>query len=42
VRFLSFGIASEDGGAVLNDGLAAWKEGFGARSLPHVVYELLP
>jgi hypothetical protein len=42
VRFLSFGIASEDGGAVLNDGLAAWKEGFGARSLPHLVYELLP
>ena len=42
VRFLSFGIASEEGGAVLNDGLAAWKEGFGARSLPHLVYELLP
>ena len=42
IRFLSFGIASEDGGAVLNDGLAAWKEGFGARSLPHLVYELLP
>jgi hypothetical protein len=42
IRFLSFGIASEEGGAVLNDGLAAWKEGFGARSLPHLVYELLP
>jgi hypothetical protein len=41
VRFLSLGIASEQGGAVLNEGLTAWKEGFGARALPHLVYDLL-
>ena len=40
LRFLSFGIASEQGGEVLNEGLTAWKEGFGARALPHLVYEL--
>jgi hypothetical protein len=41
LRWLSFGISSEQGGAVLNEGLTAWKEGFGARCLPHLVYELL-
>ncbi len=41
VRFVSFGIASEGGGAVLNTGLAEWKEGFGARTLPHLVYDLV-
>jgi hypothetical protein len=41
MRWLSFGISSEQGGAVLNEGLTAWKEGFGARCLPHLVYELL-
>ncbi len=41
IRWLSFGISSEQGGAVLNEGLTAWKEGFGARCLPHLVYELL-
>jgi hypothetical protein len=40
IRMLSFGISSEQGGAVLTEGLTAWKEGFGARSLPHLVYEL--
>lgn len=42
VRFLSLGISSEHGGLELNEGLTAWKEGFGARALPHVTYELLP
>ncbi len=40
MRWLSFGISSEQGGAVLNEGLTAWKEGFGARCLPHLAYEL--
>lgn len=41
MRWLSFGISSEQGGAILNEGLTAWKEGFGARALPHLVYELV-
>ena len=41
MRWLSFGISSEQGGAVLNEGLTAWKEGFGARTLPHLAYELV-
>ena len=42
VRFLSLGIATEERGSLLNTGLAEWKEGFGARALPHFTYELLP
>ncbi len=41
MRWLSFGISSEHGGTVLNEGLTAWKEGFGARALPHLVYDLV-
>lgn len=39
-RFFSFGISTEDAGRVLNEGLAEWKEGFGARAVPHTFYEL--
>lgn len=39
-RFFSFGISTEDAGKVLNEGLAEWKEGFGARAVPHTFYEL--
>ncbi len=35
-RYLDFGISTEDGGHILNEGLNRQKEGFGARS---VVYE---
>ncbi len=41
LRWLSFGISSEQGGTVLNEGLTAWKEGFGARCLPHLTYDLV-
>ena len=41
MRWLSFGISSEHGGTVLNEGLTAWKEGFGARCLPHLAYDLV-
>lgn len=34
-RYLSFGIATEARGMLLNVGLADWKEGFGARPVPH-------
>lgn len=38
--FFDFGISNEDGGRVLNEGLVAQKEGFGARSVVHDYYEL--
>lgn len=39
-RYLSFGISTEDGGAVLNEGLMAYKEGFGGRTVVHDTYHL--
>lgn len=39
-RFFSFGISTEEQGRVLNEGLAEWKEGFGARSVPHCTWEV--
>lgn len=40
-RYFSFGISTEQGGAVLNDGLIAQKEGFGGASVCHDFYELV-
>ena len=39
--WFDFGTSAEDGGAVLNEGLLAFKEGFGARTIAHEAYELL-
>lgn len=39
-RYFSFGISTEEGGTVLNDGLIAQKEGFGGTSFVHDFYEL--
>ncbi len=39
-RYFSFGISSESGGMVLNSGLVAQKEGFGARAAVHDFYEV--
>ncbi len=39
-RYFDFGISNEDGGRWLNHGLAAQKEGFGARAVVHDFYEL--
>lgn len=38
-RHFSFGISTEQGGTVLNSGLVAQKESFGARGVVHDVYE---
>lgn len=38
-RYLSFGISTEQEGAVLNEGLVAQKEYFGARAVVHDFYE---
>lgn len=38
--FFDFGISNEQDGRVLNDGLVAQKEGFGARTMVHDYYEL--
>lgn len=38
--FFDFGISNEDAGRVLNEGLVAQKEGFGARTVTHDYYEL--
>ena len=40
VRFVDFGISTENGGTVLNDGLLFQKEGFGARGVVYDVYEI--
>lgn len=40
-RYFSFGISTESGGTVLNEGLMAQKEGFGARAVVHDFYEVL-
>ncbi len=39
-RYFDFGISTEQGGRVLNDGLLAFKEGFGTRAVMYDVYEL--
>ena len=39
LRFLDFGISTEDGGRFLNDGLAYQKEGFGGRAICYDTYE---
>lgn len=39
-RWFDFGISTEAGGRRLNEGLARWKEGFGARTVVHDTYEL--
>lgn len=38
--YFDFGISTEENGRVLNEGLAAQKEGFGARTVTHDYYEL--
>jgi hypothetical protein len=40
-RYFSFGISTEQAGLVLNEGLAAQKEGFGARAVVHDLYEVM-
>jgi hypothetical protein len=39
-RYFSFGISTEHAGTVLNSGLVAQKEGFGARAIVHDFYEI--
>lgn len=39
-RYFDFGISTEDGGRSLNEGLAFFKEGFGARSVVYDTYEI--
>jgi Acetyltransferase (GNAT) domain len=39
-RFISFGISSEEQGRALNVGLLDWKEGFGARAMPHIFWNI--
>jgi hypothetical protein len=39
-RWLDFGASTEQGGAVLNEGLVDFKESFGARTVVHQGYEL--
>ena len=39
-RYFSFGISTEQAGRLLNEGLVAQKEGFGARAVTHDFYEL--
>ncbi len=41
-RYFDFGISTENNGLYLNQGLIAQKEGFGARTITHNFYELLP
>lgn len=39
-NYFNFGISTEQSGSVLNEGLVAQKEGFGARSTVHDFYEI--
>lgn len=39
-RFIDFGISTEQGGTVLNEGLIKQKEGFGGRAVVYDTYEL--
>ena len=40
LRYLSFGVSTEDAGRYLNEGLVHQKEMFGARSVVHDFYEI--
>lgn len=40
-KFFSFGISTENKGKVLNEGLAFFKEAFGARGVVNNAYELV-
>lgn len=40
IKYLDFGISSEDGGRILNNGLISQKEGFGARTVIYQTWEL--
>ena len=40
VRFVDFGISTENGGTVLNEGLLFQKEGFGGRGVVYDTYEI--
>lgn len=39
-QFLDFGISTEEGGRVLNDGLISQKEGFGGRTVTYQTWEM--
>ena len=39
-RYFDFGISTEQGGQILNEGLLFQKEGFGARAILYDIYEL--
>jgi len=39
-KYFDFGVSNEDSGRHLNTGLSAYKEGFGARSIAHDIYEI--
>ena len=39
-QYLDFGISTEDGGKVLNEGLISQKEGFGARTIAYQTWEM--
>lgn len=41
-RYFDFGISTEEGGRILNEGLAAQKEMFGGRGVAYDFYEILP
>jgi hypothetical protein len=41
MHYFDFGISNERGGRILNEGLADYKEGFGARAVAHDFYELM-
>jgi len=40
-KFFSFGVSTENQGKNLNQGLHTWKESFGARAVPHNIYQIL-
>ncbi|QSH58000.1 GNAT family N-acetyltransferase [Photobacterium damselae subsp. damselae] len=40
-KYFDFGISNEEQGRILNEGLIAQKEGFGARTIVHDFYEIL-
>lgn len=39
-RYLDFGISTEDGGKILNEGLISQKEGFGARTIAYQTWKI--
>lgn len=40
VKFLDFGISTEEEGRLLNEGLISFKQGFGARTMVHETYQV--